>query len=163
MYVFGVNIYINAANFHISYFPLQIYCAYLCTSIYVLYKYWLYCPILCNAVQSYIALSVLHCFHCPILYRVLYCIEKLLLTYVHGDWCFLQSWAHRSLKSLNRSSLLSEPAFWERWRSIRKRAKREEQTDKIKFWVVRSGAILGKKSVVKMVEKRFKRHNLYIF
>ena len=41
----------------------------------------------------------------------------------------------------NRSSLLSEPAFWERWRSIRKRAKSDERTDKIKFWVVRSWAI----------------------
>ena len=52
-----------------------------------------------------------------------------------------QSWAHRSLKSLNHSWLLSKPSFWERWRSLRQRAKRNERTDKIKFWAVRSWAI----------------------
>ena len=52
-----------------------------------------------------------------------------------------QSWSHRSLKLLNCSSLLSEPWFWERWRSLQKRAKRNERTDKIKFWAVRSWAI----------------------
>ena len=44
-----------------------------------------------------------------------------------------QSWAYRSLKSLNRSSLLSKPSFWERWRSLRQRAEHSEGTDKIKF------------------------------
>ena len=43
-----------------------------------------------------------------------------------------RSWAHCSLKSLNCSLLLSKPWFWERWRSLRQRAKRNEQTDKIK-------------------------------
>ena len=52
-----------------------------------------------------------------------------------------QSWAYRSLKSLNRSSLLSEPSFWEQWRSLRQRAERSERTDKIKFWAVRSWVI----------------------
>ena len=37
-----------------------------------------------------------------------------------------QSWAHRS-------SLLSKPAFWERLRSTRKRAKSDKRTDKIQF------------------------------
>ena len=53
----------------------------------------------------------------------------------------MQNWAHRSLKSLFRSSLLSEPWFWEQWRSLRQRAKRSERTDKIKFLAVRSWAI----------------------
>ena len=44
-----------------------------------------------------------------------------------------QSWAHRSLKSLNRSSLLSKPSFWEQWRSVRKRAKSDEWTDIIQI------------------------------
>ena len=52
-----------------------------------------------------------------------------------------QSWAYRSLKSLNRSSLLSEPSFWERWRSLRQTAERSERTDKIALWAVRSWAI----------------------
>ena len=46
---------------------------------------------------------------------------------------FFQSWAYRSLKLLNGSSLLSEPSFCERWRSLRQRAERSERTDKIKF------------------------------
>ena len=41
-------------------------------------------------------------------------------------------------KLLNRSSLLSEPSFWEQWRSLRKRAKPNERTAKIKFCAVRS-------------------------
>jgi len=40
---------------------------------------------------------------------------------------------HRSLKSLNRSSLLRKPSFWERWGSIRKRAKSNEWTDIIQI------------------------------
>ena len=53
----------------------------------------------------------------------------------------MQSWAHRSLKSLFRSSLLSEPWFWERCRSLRQRAKRSERTEKTALWAVRSWAI----------------------
>jgi len=74
-----------------------------------------------------------------------------------------QSWGHRSLKLLNRSSLLSEPAFWERWRSVRKRAKSNERTDIIQ---ILSGSLMSdirKKERIKMVEKRLKRHDLYIF
>ena len=70
-----------------------------------------------------------------------------------------QSWAHCSLKSLNRSSLLSEPWFWEWWRSIRKRAKSDERTDKVQILSVRSWAISGKDSAVKRVEKRIKMHD----
>ena len=51
-----------------------------------------------------------------------------------------QSWVHRSLKSLNRSSLLSEPSFWERWRSIRKRAKSDKRTDIIQ---ILSGSLMS--------------------
>ena len=44
-------------------------------------------------------------------------------------------------------SLLSEPSFWERWRSIRKRA--TSKLKKSKFWAVRSWAIQRKKSCPK--------------
>ena len=36
---------------------------------------------------------------------------------------------------------LSVPSVWERWCSLTKRAKRNERSDKIKFWAVRSWAI----------------------
>ena len=62
----------------------------------------------------------------------------LLCTYLHMH--LIQSWAHRSLKLLNRSSLLSELSFWERWRSIRKRANSNERTDIIQ---IMSGSLMS--------------------
>ena len=47
------------------------------------------------------------------------CIQVVHYTYIY----ICQSWAHSSLKSLNRSSLLSKPSFWEQWCSLIKRAK----------------------------------------
>ena len=83
-------------------------------------------------------------------------------TQISGISCWKkQSWAHRSLKSLNCSSLLSEPAFWEQWRSIRKRAMSE--LTKSNFEQFTHERYKEKKSAVKMVEKRFERHDLYIF
>ena len=79
-----------------------------------------------------------------------------------------QSWAQRSLKSLNRSSLLSEPRFWEQMSNLRKRAKSDKRTDKIQ---ILSGSLKSDKRkkerrhsksdfkdrTVKMVEKRIKQ------
>ena len=59
-------------------------------------------------------------------------IDKYRYSRLLGRYSF-QSWAHRS-------SLLSEASFWERWRSIRKRAKSDEQTDIIQ---ILSGSLMS--------------------
>ena len=65
---------------------------------------------------------------------------------------------NRSLKSLNCSWLLSEPWFWERLRSIRKRAKSDKRTDKIQ---ILSGSLMndiGEKERSKNGCKNIKMH-----
>ena len=81
----------------------------------------------------------------------------------HASVPFMQSWAHRSLKSLNHSLLLSEPLFWEQWRSIRIRAKSDEQTDKIQILSGLLMSDIGIKERRINGEKRIKMHNVYIF
>ena len=75
-----------------------------------------------------------------------------------------QTWAHRSLKSLNCSSLLSKPWFWERWRSMRKRAKSEERGAKWQNQIL-SGSLMSdrrKKERSKNDWKRIKMQDLYV-
>ena len=79
------------------------------------------------------------------------------------DLLIIRAWAHRSSKLLNRSSLLSEPRFWEWGCSIRKRVKSNKQTDKIH---ILSGSLMSdirKKECSKNVWKTHKILDLYIF
>ncbi len=54
--------------------------------------------------------------------------------------CFFVQSSRIDEKSLNRSSLLSEPLFWERWRSIRIRVKSDKRTEKIQ---ILSGSLMS--------------------